>query len=154
MGWFFGYSSDQSYRISIYTPYATIANIMFSWVFRKAKLGVFTIIASPNDVPSNTIGLRSMRNAQLSPVFRPAAVFMSNKDLVESKNNEFHTRPDAAQRGTVYQYDNDQKQFEYNIQVNANASSPVRIGVEQVVELVSDTSDGAGKRASGTSQYY
>ena len=149
LGWFFGYSSNQAYRIAIYPPYATVVNIMFSWVFRKAKLGVFTII-SPTNMTSNSLGLRRIRKASAS-ILKPAAVFTSKKDL-DSKNDEFQTGRDPSLRG--YEYDNNPKQFKYNIQGGLNVSSPVRIGVEQVVELVSDTSDGAGKRASGSSQFY
>ena len=153
MGWFFAYGSDQHYRITVYAPYAAIVNIMFSWVFRKAKLGVFTIIPPSNDVTSNTIGLRNMRNAQSAFVFKPAAVFVSTKDLESNSNNdEFQTGRDASLHG--YQYD-DRRQFEYGIQGHVNATTaPVRIGVEQVVELVSDTSDGARERVSGISQYH
>jgi len=157
MAWFFGYGTDPGYRIAIFNPYAAIVNIMFSWVFRKAKLGVFTIIApTTQDVTPNTIGLRGMRNIQSAPVLdKPAAVFRSTKDLESNNEESLHTRTGSSLRG--YESYGDQEPFEYNIQSAVNTAPPVKIGVEQVVELVSDTttSSGAGgKRALPTIPQY
>ena len=94
--WFFGYASDPGYRIAIFSPYTTIVNIMFSWVFRKAKLGVFTIMAPPpRNVHRNSIGWRGARNAQ-STALRP--VFHTTKDLESNEDNDDCTS--AVNEGT------------------------------------------------------
>ncbi|KAH9475025.1 hypothetical protein JR316_0012126 [Psilocybe cubensis] len=50
--WFYVYASDPNYRLAIFVPYAVIVNIMFSWVFRSAKLTSGTM---PNGVPSPAV---------------------------------------------------------------------------------------------------
>ncbi|KAH9475022.1 hypothetical protein JR316_0012123 [Psilocybe cubensis] len=38
--WFYVFAHNYSYRIAMFVPYAVTVNIMFSWVFRRAKLGM------------------------------------------------------------------------------------------------------------------
>ncbi|KAF8962858.1 hypothetical protein BDZ97DRAFT_1759010 [Flammula alnicola] len=44
--WFDVYTSDSTFRLAMILPNAVIANIMFSWVFRKTKLGLSAVVTT------------------------------------------------------------------------------------------------------------
>ncbi|KDR66879.1 hypothetical protein GALMADRAFT_147530 [Galerina marginata CBS 339.88] len=49
--WFYVFSSNPSYRLAMFVPYAVAVNIMFSWVFRKGKLGMCAMSGRFTDRP-------------------------------------------------------------------------------------------------------
>ncbi|KAF4622093.1 hypothetical protein D9613_009444 [Agrocybe pediades] len=152
LGWFFGYQSDASYRIAFVPIYATVVNIMFSWVFRKAKLGVFTIIPPPNfnttdpNDANRTFGRGNGNGNGIN--IRELSVFPGRKkdleanddsasDHVEFKGGDSTPSPSETGHGTVHHTELIQ---EYVVARGGhhNVVEPVKIGVEQVIELVPD----------------
>jgi len=77
--WFYVFAPDPSFRLAIFVPYAITVNIMFSGVFRKAKLGVLAVssgqdltncqtIARPETNKRDTRDLEYGRDGDLYPV--------------------------------------------------------------------------------------
>jgi len=96
-------------------------------------------VAPPDNVGGNGINLRDIRKTH-STVFKPTA-FLPAKDM--ESNNAFQIPSERD-----YDY-GDQEHYQYKVQQSAaKGVTPVKIDVEQVVELVGDQSAGAEKRRS------
>ncbi|KAF4622233.1 hypothetical protein D9613_009384 [Agrocybe pediades] len=119
--WFYVCDFDSRYRLALVPPYATVVNIMFSWVFRKAKLGIFTVI--PHSAEPTSVNTIALRQTHRQPFFEPTKN-NDNNSLAPSRTSSTHTSEGVAiQLGRSYSLED---------------SAPVKIEVEQVVEYNTD----------------
>ena len=124
--WFYVFDADSGYRLAIFTPYATVVNIMFSWVFRKAKLDLFTVIIpthTHNNSSVSTMGRRQLQNPA-STIFKLAPP----KTRVSALEHRVQS---------PMEYELDRGNFKDNADQTTSVGL-VQIGVEQVVEFKSD----------------
>ncbi|KDR66883.1 hypothetical protein GALMADRAFT_106061 [Galerina marginata CBS 339.88] len=88
--WFYVLAPDPSYRLAIFVPYAITVNIVFSWVFRKAKLGRvavssgqdvmnFQTIARPETNKQDTSELEYDQDGKLYPVHIEVKKFIEHQ---------------------------------------------------------------------------
>ncbi|KAF9557222.1 hypothetical protein CPC08DRAFT_725197 [Agrocybe pediades] len=119
--WFYACDFDSRYRLALIPFYTAVVNIMYSWVFRKGKQGIFTIIPKPIDPTIfNSVELGPTRHG---PFPQPKT---SNNIhyLAPSKSSSVHTS-EGVDHGHRY---------------GMEASTPVKIGVEKVVLYENDQS--------------
>ncbi|KAF4622241.1 hypothetical protein D9613_009389 [Agrocybe pediades] len=125
--WFYVCDFDESYRLAMVPPYAAVVNIMFSWVFRKAKLGIFTVIPHSATIEHsnvNSIGLRQTRHAPFP--FEP------------TKNNDMHSFSPSRMSSFHTSDDHGVAEIHLTRTYSLEEGAPVKIEVEQVVEYRTD----------------
>jgi len=136
--WFYVCDFDSRYRLALFPLYAATVNIMFSWVFRKAKLGIFTIIPQGNEnANTNTIGLRQIQRAPI---------------LGSAKDHEIHSISPSRLSSLQGSEGHHTAQFSYgpDYMLEDNSAPPVKIEVEKIVEFESDlnAAEKGGRRVS------
>jgi len=78
--WFYAFRSDPTYRLAILCPYSVTVNIMFSWVFRKAKL-----LGTAATLPTN-------KNINLHRHDGPATIVIKREETID----ELTTKSDCG----------------------------------------------------------
>ncbi|KAF4622234.1 hypothetical protein D9613_009385 [Agrocybe pediades] len=127
--WFYVCDSNSSYRLLLFPLYAPVVNIMFSWVFRKAKLGIFTVI--PHAVEPTPMNAHELPRTRHVPIFKAMEDQDAHSVAHSSRFSSIHnpgirSQPEDVDLGRSYSPSDDSQPF------------PVRIEVEKVVEYGND----------------
>ncbi|KAF9545040.1 hypothetical protein CPC08DRAFT_823966 [Agrocybe pediades] len=124
--WFYAYKTETRYRIALTPLYTAVVNIMFSWVFRKAKLGIFTVI--PHSVATTDdnalAGIRSH-----IPMFGRASVHKDRSSASRSSSMQHSQRADIPQAHEVKLNRSDSLE---------DTPLPVKVEVDKVVQYDGD----------------
>ncbi|PPQ94210.1 hypothetical protein CVT25_006870 [Psilocybe cyanescens] len=118
--WFYVFASSSSYRLAMFVPYAVTVNIMFSWVFRRAKLGMCAAAMGPE--PSTRGGVA-------------AAAAPRQSDIIEMHPDFSATDPDMDADSYAK---NNHGDGGLGLKRSVTPSSHVEIEVNRVVEYKHD----------------
>ncbi|KAF9547615.1 hypothetical protein CPC08DRAFT_769410 [Agrocybe pediades] len=143
--WFYVFHSDAGYRLAIFTPYAAVVNIMFSWVFRKAKLDLFTVIIPTHHTHTHHTHTHSSGNSTAKSMSRRQMQNPTSAIFKLATPSRKHSNDNRAQSPIEYELDSDFK----NNSDQTTSVGLVQIGVEKIVEFERDNGGGDDKPKSG-----